>query len=127
MEKILSVTVPKVLIQATMTRFAKAWACVDVDGLMSLMSDVPVYRTSGGLIFEGREAVRQGFVRMCQPANAPPPPAGIFQFFEDKCLSYWTLSLPVDGGATRTVDGIDVISFDPDGRIRIKDAYRKGA
>jgi hypothetical protein len=35
------------------------------------------------------------------------------------------MKLPSLDGEPSWVDGIDVISFDPDGRIRIKDAYRK--
>jgi hypothetical protein len=126
-----SSTVPGSLMQATIAQFSDAWARCDIDKLMTLMSDAPLYRTSSGLTFEGREAVRQGFSRMCQPAKSPPPansapPPGKFVFFDDKCLSYWTLTLPAPDGQSRLVEGIDVISFDPDGRIRIKDAYRKG-
>jgi hypothetical protein len=117
--------------QATIAQFSDAWARCDIDKLMALMSDAPLYRTSGGLTFEGREAVRQGFARMCQPATSPPPansapPPGKIVFFDNKCLSYWTLTLPTQDGQSRLVEGIDVISFDPDGRIRTKDAYRKG-
>ena len=129
-----AVAVPKSLMQSTIARFSDAWARCDLDQLMSLVSDDPLYRTSGGLSFRGRDEVREGFARMCQPATSPAPdtpastpPPGRFFFFDDKCLSYWTLTLPGAGGESRIVEGIDVISFDPSGRIRIKDAYRKGA
>ena len=125
-----AVRVPESRMQATITTFSDAWSRGDVDRLMSLMSDAPLYRTSSGLTFTGRDEVRQGFACLCQPPKSPPPapaPAGKFFFFDDKCLSYWTLTLPVPGGESRAVDGIDVITFDPDGRIRIKDAYRKGS
>ena len=117
--------VPLSLMQATISKFSDAWGRGDIEGLMMLMSDAPLYKTSSGLVFEGREAVREGFARICQPAGSPSPP-GQFFFFDDKCLSYWTLKLPSPDGKTRTVEGIDVISIDPDGRIRVKDAYRKG-
>lgn len=112
--------------QSTIAQFSDAWARCDLEKLMALVSDAPLYRTSSGLTFKGREEVRQGFSRMCQPANSPAP-AGKFFYFDDKCLSYWTLMLPTSGGESRAVEGIDVISFDPDGRIRVKDAYRKGS
>jgi hypothetical protein len=113
--------------RATMERFSHAWACGNIDALMALMSDAPVYRTSGGATFEGSTAVREGFARICRPADpaAPPAPPSRLVFFDDQCLSYWTLSLPGADGELREVDGIDVIGFDSNGRIRIKDAYRK--
>lgn len=127
-----AVTVPKSLMQLMTAQFSAAWVRCDLEKLMELMSDAPLYRTSSGLTFTGRDEVRQGFARMCQPTNVPattrsPTPPGKFFFFDDKCLSYWTLTLPMPGGESRVVEGIDVISFDPDGRIRIKDAYRKGS
>jgi hypothetical protein len=125
-------TVPRSLMQSTIAQFSDAWARCDIDKLMSLMSDTPLYKTSSGLTFDGREAVRHGFSRMCQPVKSTPPansalPPAEIVFFDDKCLSYWTLTLPTPGGESRVVEGIDVVSFDPDGRIRIKDAYRKGS
>jgi hypothetical protein len=119
--------VPEALMRSTVKKFSLAWARGDVDGLMALMSDAPLYKTSSGSTFEGRAAVREGFLKICRPAESSPSPASppsLF-FFADKCLSYWSLKLPSLDGEPRWVDGIDVISFDPDGRIRIKDAYRK--
>jgi SnoaL-like domain len=119
--------VPEALMRSTVERFSLAWARGDVDGLMTLMSDAPLYKTSSGSTFEGREAVREGFLKICRPAEptASPPPPPSLCFFDDKCLSYWSLKLLSADGEPRWIDGIDVISFDPDGRIRIKDAYRK--
>jgi hypothetical protein len=119
--------VPEALMRSTVEKFSRAWVRGDVDGLMTLMSDVPLYKTSSGSTFEGREEVREGFLRICRPAepSASPAPPPSLCFFADKCLSYWSLKLPFPDGEPRWVEGIDVISFDPDGRIRIKDAYRK--
>jgi hypothetical protein len=119
--------VPETLMRSTIERFSQAWARGDIDALMTLMSATPLYRTSSGSIFEGREAVREGFCKICRPADptASPPPPPRLHFFDDKCLSYWAMKLPSLDGEPSWVDGIDVISFDPDGRIRIKDAYRK--
>jgi hypothetical protein len=121
------VDVPESSMRSTIEKFSAAWAHGDIDTLMTLMSDAPLYRTSSGLTFEGREAVRRGFLQICRPAQPPasPAPPAKLCFFDDKCLSYWSLPLSSPDGELRWVDGIDVISFDPDGRIRIKDAYRK--
>ena len=43
-------------------------------------------------------------------------------FFADRALVFWRLVLP---GSDREVDGVDVMTFTDDGRIAVKDAYRK--
>jgi len=119
--------VPVALMWSTIEKFSRAWARGDIDGLMTLMSDAPLYKTSSGSTFEGREAVREGLLKICRPAEptASPAPPPRLCFFDDKCLSYWSLKLPCPDGEPRWIEGIDVISFDSDGKIRIKDAYRK--
>lgn len=115
------------VMEATLSEFSAAWGRGDIDGLMALMADDPTYRTSSGLTFRGRQEVREGLSRMCQPSGASgaPPAAMGPHYFENKCLSYWVLRLPAAGGQEATFEGVDVITFDGDGRIRVKDAYRK--
>ncbi len=112
-------------IEATLKDFADAWSRCDIDALMALVGEQPCYRTSGGMVFEGREAVRQGFERMCKPSapqhGLPPlPPAP--HFFGNTCISYWYVQL---AAGAPPVPGIDVIIFDENARIISKDAYRK--
>lgn len=118
----------------TVRRFAIAWAGGDVDTLMSLMSDDPVYKGSTGpgpgTEFRGRDNVRAAFLRMVGanvgapvPVNAPPPPQ--MHFFGNHALVYWHLSLPTADSSKSEVDGVDVLTFASDGRIAVKDAYRK--
>lgn len=117
----------------TLLHFSAAWARGDVDGLLELMTADPVYRGSSGpgpgSYFQGRDAVRTAFARMVPPQTAaaaatlPPPPQ--MYFFEDRALVYWNLSLPGPDGTARAVDGVDIITFDADGKIAVKDAYRK--
>lgn len=118
----------------TLRRFSEAWAKGDVDTLMSLMTDDPIYRSSAGPgpggEYRGREEVRAAFTRMLSGAPAPgatppPPPAGEVAFFDDRALSYWTLPGRAPDGSPATIRGVDVITFDAEGRIAIKDAYRK--
>ena len=113
--------------EATLSQFSAAWSRGDIDGLMALMADDPTYRTSGGATFRGRHEVREGFARICRPSEpgTDPPPPAVPHFFENKCLAFWTLRLPATGGGHATVDGVDVITFDGEGRILVKDAYRK--
>jgi hypothetical protein len=112
-------------IEATLTEFAGAWSRCDIDALMALVGEQPCYRTSGGLVFEGREAVRQGFEHMCKPAAPqhgappqPPPP----HFFGNMCISYWYVQL---AAGSPPVPGIDILIFDEDAKVISKDAYRK--
>jgi hypothetical protein len=58
--------------------------------------------------------------------NPPPPPAPGPRpfFFENHALVYWHLTLPGTDGPVE-VDGVDVITFDDQDRIAVKDAYRK--
>ncbi len=115
------------MMQRTMDAFAAAWQCGNVDGLMALVSEDPVYRTSGGAVFVGRKNVRNGFTQICKPSAgnslAAKPPR--LHFFDNKCVSYWTLALTSPDGTPNTVEGVDIITFDDAARISCKDAYRK--
>lgn len=111
---------------ATLTRFSSSWFRGDIDGLLAEMSPEPAYRTSSGGNFEGRAAVREALTQMCKPGPAgrePEPPDSCF--FANKSLSYWCLDLPKPGGGVQNVKGVDLITYDTDGRILLKDAYRK--
>ena len=118
----------------TLERFSAAWGRGDVDTLLSLMSEEPIYKGSTGdkpgTVYIGREEVRAAFVRMAggnanssEPAAPAPPPE--MYFFSDRALVYWKLSLPGADGSYNQVDGVDIIIFTDDGRIAVKDAYRK--
>jgi len=108
--------------QATLYAFSAAWSGGDIAALMDLVGEHPVYHTSGGLVFEGRAAVRSGFEQICKASNDPPPPAPPPQFFGNMCLCTWSLPLSPGGPP---IAGIDVITFDENARIISKDAYRK--
>jgi len=113
-------------------RFSEAWRCGDVDTLLSLMSDEPVYRGSTGPLpgteARGRQAVAAAFERMvgANRSQVPTAPAAAprAHFFDSHALVYWHLTLPGANGPV-AVDGVDVITFDDEGRIAVKDAYRK--
>jgi len=108
--------------QSTLNAFAAAWSRGDIAALMDLVGEHPVYRTSGGLVFEGRDAVRRGFEQICKPSDDPPPPSPPPHFFGNMCLCHWTLAL---SPGEQPVAGIDIITFDENARLVSKDAYRK--
>ena len=118
----------------TLELFSAAWSRGDVDTLLSLMADEPVYKGSTGAmpgtLYRGREEVRTVLQKMAggnadtdaPPAPAPPPE---MYFFANRALVYWNLMLPGADGSPQPVDGVDIIEFTDDGRIAVKDAYRK--
>lgn len=112
----------------TVVRFSAAWARGDVDSLLSLMSDDPVYKGSTGdgpgTCYRGREAVRAAFARMVSPSAEAPPRAEMY-FFANRALVFWQLDMVGPDGSKRKTDGVDVLTFTSDGRIAVKDAYRK--
>jgi len=108
--------------EATLASFSAAWERGDIDSLMQLVGDNPLYRTSGGLVFEGREAVRLGFEQICKPALSSAPETPPPYFFGNRCLCYWLL--PLSPGEPPVL-GIDILTFDDGAKLIVKDAYRK--
>lgn len=118
----------------TLELFSAAWSRGDVDTLLSLMGDEPVYKGSTGArpgtLYRGREEVRAVLEKMAggnAGADEPsaPAPAPEMYFFANRALVYWNLMLPGADGSPQPVDGVDIIEFTDDGRIAVKDAYRK--
>lgn len=118
----------------TLELFSAAWSRGDIDSLLSLMGDEPVYKGSTGAgpgtFYSGREEVRAAFEKMargntaaCEPLPLATPPE--MYFFSNRALVYWKLMLPGADGSPQRVDGVDIIEFTDDGRIAVKDAYRK--
>lgn len=120
----------------TITAFSAAWEAGDVDTLLSLMGDKPVYRGSTGAgpgtEFVGKEEVGALLQRMVgsnsasdKNKNASPAAPPEMYFFGNRALVYWRIPFPDANGNPTEVDGVDVMTFTDDGRIAVKDAYRK--
>ncbi len=118
-----------VVTTATLQAFADAWNRHDVDALMSFMADDCVFRASAGpdvcgTRYEGRDAVRAGFADVW--ATFPDAQwSGARHFVTgDRGVSEWTFTGTTRDGTRVEVDGCDVFTF-RDGRIAVKDSYRK--
>jgi steroid delta-isomerase-like uncharacterized protein len=110
-------------------RFAEAWNRHDLDALMSMMTDDCVFAASAGADVdgersEGSAAVRAAFAAVfeafpdAQWANARHFVAG------GRGVSEWTFSGTRRDGHRVEVSGCDLLTF-RDGRIAVKDSYRK--
>lgn len=109
--------------------FAAAWNRHDIDALMGFMTDdCAFHATAGpdllGRSFVGRDAVREGF----QLAWLTFPDAawrdGEHVVFGDRGLSECTFSGTKADGSRVEARMVDVFMF-RDGRIAVKNAYRK--
>ncbi|MBC7895294.1 MAG: nuclear transport factor 2 family protein [Cytophagaceae bacterium] len=109
--------------------FADAWNRHDVDALMSCMTDDCVFESSAGpddcgTRYAGRDAVRSAFAEVWMVF--PDAQWGNARHFVhgDRGVSEWTFTgTRADGGRVE-VHGCDVFTF-RDGRIALKDSYRK--
>lgn len=113
-------------------QFSAAWSRADVDTLMALMSDEPTYRASTGpgpgAVYRGRDAVRAAFERLLgdpPPVDDAPSPLPEVVMLDHRAVSYWSIPGTAPDGTPATIEGIDVLTFDADGRITEKDSYRK--
>lgn len=109
--------------------FAAAWNRHDIDALMSFMSDDCVFETVAGpeqwgARHTGREAVRAAFAAAW--ANFPDAQWNNGQHWVagDRGVSESTFTGTAADGSRVEADMVDVFTFQ-DGKIRVKNAYRK--
>jgi ketosteroid isomerase-like protein len=114
---------------ALLDRFAAAWNRHDLEALMSMMTADCVFEASAGPDVEGQrssgpEAVRAAYAAVfaifpdARWANPRHFIAG------DRGVSEWTFSGTRRDGTRVEVNGCDLFTF-RDGRIAIKNSYRK--
>lgn len=118
--------------QKIIATFSEAWAVGDVDSVMALFNDDPLYRTSTGggtgTTFTGRDEVRSAVERMTQNASTSGSNTQeISEVIEGgyRSVVFWKIAFPSPSGEMTLVDGLDVFTFDRDFRIASKDAFRK--
>jgi len=114
---------------ATLQAFADAWNRHDVDALMSFMTDDCVFETSAGsdvcgTRYVGRASVRAAFADVW--ATFPDAHWGNAHHFvcADRGVSEWTFTGTRADGTRVEVHGCDLFTF-RDGRIQVKNSYRK--
>ena len=110
-------------------RFTDAFNRNDLDQVMAHFSDDIVYEQFDGQVAEGHADVRAAFAPQFAGAF------GVMRFDEEDCfvdaaarraLISWTCTLD-DGQRARGWQGLDILHFTADGRIRRKLTYGKAA
>ena len=114
---------------AFLEAFADAWNRHDVDDLMSFMTDDCVFESSGGEDFcgtryEGAAAVREGYAKAWR--DFPDARWNDARHFVigNRGVSEWVFTGTNSEGRRSEVAGCDIFTF-RDGKIRIKNSYRK--
>ena len=109
--------------------FADAWNRHDVDAVMSFMTEDCVFEASAGsdvcgTRYLGRESVRAGFAEVW--ATFPDAHWSNARHFvgEGRGVSEWTFTGTRADGTRVEVHGCDLFTF-RDGKIAVKDSYRK--
>ncbi|QKH39185.1 nuclear transport factor 2 family protein [Achromobacter pestifer] len=112
-----------------LAEFAAAWNRHDIDALMSFMSDDCVFETVAGperwgARHEGREAVRAAFAAAWTNFPDAQWKNGTHWVAGDRGVSESTFTGTAADGSRVEADMVDVFTFQ-DGKIRVKNAYRK--
>lgn len=114
---------------AVMAAFGDAFNRHDLDAIMALMTDDCVFNSFAGpdicgTHFEGQEEVRRGFMKIwevCPDANFGETDNFISG---DRGVSEWLFTGTTHDGERIEVNGVDIFTF-RDGKIAVKDAFRK--
>jgi ketosteroid isomerase-like protein len=111
-----------------LARFADAWANRDIGGLLELMTDDAVYAASvgpePGRTFRGRPELVAGFRTMFEHDAGARIEQGEPLVLGGWAVSTWAYHFVRADGSPWSERGIDLWRF-RDGKICLKDAYRK--
>jgi ketosteroid isomerase-like protein len=120
---------PRPIDEAFLQAFTDAWNRHDLDGLMSFMTDDCVFQTAAGAErcgtrHSGREAVRRAFEQAWLAFPDAQWCNGRHFVQGERGVSEWTFVGTKADGTRVEADGCDLFTF-RDGRIAVKDAFRK--
>lgn len=111
-----------------MKRFGELWSARDLDGCMECLCDDAVYAAAigpePGTIYAGKPAIRARLAEIFADTTISPLACGRFFPHGDTGLMEWSIDARMPDGSTKTIRGIDLYEF-RDGRIALKDSYRK--
>jgi ketosteroid isomerase-like protein len=118
-----------VKLERLLTAFADAWNRHDVDALMSMMTDDPVFEASSGNNVDGERHQGQQAVKTAYAAvfaQFPDAHWGNARHFVagDRGVSEWTFRGTRSDGKRVEVNGCDLFTF-RGGKIAVKNSFRK--
>jgi ketosteroid isomerase-like protein len=121
-------TAPKMTVDI-LQAFADAWNRHDIESLMSFMTDDCVFEAGmgtevAGTTYEGREAVRLGFMRAWQTVPDARWMNAHHFLSGERGVSEWTFSGTNSDGQPIEVKGCDIFHFRGDKIVR-KNSFRK--
>jgi ketosteroid isomerase-like protein len=112
----------------TLEAFSEAWSRADLEALMSFMADDCVYYASvgpePGTSYEGREAVRRGFLEMLVYDRGRERHGGHAVIQGNAGVAEWSFVETDESGHSVRIRGCDIFEF-AGNKIRKKDAFRK--
>jgi ketosteroid isomerase-like protein len=114
---------------ALLDRFAEAWNTHDIEGLMACMAPECVFEASAGREVAGTRHSGPDAVRRAYQAVFDAYPDGRWNeprhfVAGDRAVSEWRFTGTMKDGTKVEVNGCDVFTL-KDGRIAIKNSYRK--
>jgi ketosteroid isomerase-like protein len=109
--------------------FAEAFNQHDVDGILSFMTDDPVFEASAGTeikgeVARGRDAVRRAFQDVFDTFSDARWSDPKHFIAGDRAVSEWVFSGTRNDGTRVEVQGCDIFTL-RGGKIAIKNSYRK--
>ncbi len=115
--------------KAVLRAFGDAFNRQDLDAIMALMTDDCVFDSFAGpdicgTHFEGQDEVRNGIARIwdvCRDANFGETSSFVYG---DRGVSEWLFTGTTRDGERIEMNGCDIFTF-RDGKVAIKDAFRK--
>ncbi len=110
-------------------KFADAFNAHDVETLMTFMTEDCIFEISYGpdvcgQRFEGDDAVRQAFASVWEKYPDAQWRRPTHFVAGNRGVSEWTFTGTDKDGTSVEVNGCDIFAF-RDGKIRVKDSYRK--
>lgn len=101
-----------------------AWQRADLDALMTFISDDCIYTTTAGTLYQGKEAVREGFRVVLSSGGKSDDHYGPLFIAGNRGALEWSSTSVNDAQERVTIRGCDLFEFAGDLVCR-KEAFRK--
>ena len=110
--------------------FSTAWNAHDLDAIMAMSTDDCVFLASAGAqpsgtVYKGQIAVRAAYQTIFNTfKDAQWSSSRSTWIAKDRVLTEWCFRATKPDGTSLVVDGLDLLEIS-DGKVRVKNSYRK--